>query len=64
MSIKGGTIRTAKILFEVALSAPASQVQPIIVGKELYNFRVFFVRPVDEVGVGPVLERLVCVTDQ
>ena len=63
MSIKGGAIRSAKILFEVFL-LPVGQDRAVIVGKEPHNLRALFLRPVDEVGVGPVLERLVCVTDQ
>ena len=64
VSIKGGTIRTAEILFEVDLSAPAGQHRAIIVGKKPHNLRALFFRPVNEVGVGPVLERLACVSSQ
>ena len=61
--VECGAIRTAKILFEVFL-LPVGQVQAVIVGKEPHNLRALFLRPVDEVGVGPVLERLVCVSGQ
>ena len=65
--VECGTDGKAERLFVLKVFLlPVGQDRALVLSlrQKRHNFRALFLRPVDEVGVGPVLERLACVSGQ